>query len=65
MFGEIEGRADTDPTVLVDSGWTVMQMVSRNVANGVLSLVGLAVAQVLHFRRTRDALAALEKDITP
>jgi hypothetical protein len=65
VFGEIEGRADTDPTVLVDSGWTVAQMVSRYVAIGVLSLFALAAAQVLHFRRTRDALAALEADLTP
>ena len=65
VFGEIEGRADTDPTVLVDSGWTVVQMVSRYVAIGVLSLVGLAAAQVLHYRRTRDALASLEADVTP
>jgi hypothetical protein len=65
VFGEIEGRADTDPTVLVDSGWTVVQMVSRYVAIGVLSLVGLAAAQVLHFRRTRDALASLEADVIP
>jgi hypothetical protein len=65
VFGEIEGRADTDPTVLVDSGWTVVQMVSRYVAVGVLSLIGLAAAQVLHFRRTRDTLASLEADVTP
>jgi len=65
VFGEIEGRADTDPTVLVDSGWTVVQMVSRYVGIGILSLLALAAAQVLHFRRTRDALAALEKDVTP
>jgi hypothetical protein len=65
VFGEIEGRADTDPTVLVDSGWTVVQMVSRYVAIGVLSLLALAGAQVLHFRRTREALAALETDVTP
>jgi len=65
VFGEIEGRADTDPTVLVDSGWTVVQMVSRYVAIGILSLLALAAAQVLHFRRTRDALASLEADVTP
>jgi hypothetical protein len=65
VFGEIEGRADTDPTVLVDSGWTVVQMVSRYVGIGVLSLAGLAAAQVLHVRRTRDALASLEADLTP
>ena len=65
VFGEIEGRADTDPTVLVDSGWTVVQMVSRYVGVGVLSLVALAAAQVLHFRRRRDALASLEADVIP
>jgi len=65
VFGEIEGRADTDPTVLVDSGWAVIQMVARYVATGVLSLFVLAAAQVLHVRRTRDALAALEADLTP
>lgn len=63
VFGEIEGRADTDPTVLVDSGWTVAQMVSRYVGIGVLSLAGLAAAQVLHVRRRREALASLEADV--
>ena len=63
VFGEIEGRADTDPTVLVDSGWTVAQMVSRYVGIGVLSLVALAAAQVRHVRRTRDALASLEANV--
>jgi hypothetical protein len=65
VFGEIEGRADTDPTTLVSAGWTVDQMVSRYVGIGVLSLIALAVAQVLHFRRTRDALKALEAELTP
>ncbi|HET6898182.1 MAG TPA: hypothetical protein VFK70_07535, partial [Vicinamibacteria bacterium] len=65
VFGEIEGRADTDPTVLVQAGWTVDQMVSRYVGIGVLSLLVLAAAQVLHFRRTRDALAELESDVRP
>ena len=64
-FGEIEGRADTDPTVLLQAGWTVDQLVSRYVGIGVLSLIALAAAQVLHFRRTRAALAALEKGVSP
>jgi hypothetical protein len=64
-FGEIEGRGDTDPTVLLQAGWTVDQMVSRYVGLGVFSLIALAAAQVLHVRRTRDALAALEADVTP
>lgn len=65
VFGEIEGRADTDPTKLVDAGWTVARMVSRYVGVGVLSLVALGVAQVLHVRRTREALEVLERDLTP
>lgn len=64
-FGEIEGRGDTDPTVLLQAGWTVGQMVSRYVGLGVFSLIALAAAQVLHVRRTRDALAALEADVSP
>jgi hypothetical protein len=65
VFGEIEGRADTDPTVLVQAGWTVDQMVSRYVGIGILSLLALAVAQVLHVRRTRDALAEIESGVRP
>jgi hypothetical protein len=64
-FGEIEGRGDTDPTVLLQAGWTVDQMVSRYVGLGVLSLIALAAAQVLHVRRTREALEALETDLSP
>ena len=64
-FGEIEGRGDTDPTTLLQAGWTVDQMVSRYVGLGVLSLIALAAAQVLHVRRTRAALETLETDLTP
>jgi hypothetical protein len=59
-FGEIEGRGDTDPTTLLQAGWTVDQMVSRYVGIGVLSLIALAASQVVHFRRTREALERLE-----
>ena len=59
-FGEIEGRGDTDPSSLLQAGWTVDQMVSRYVGIGVLSLIALAAAQVVHFRRTREALERLE-----
>jgi hypothetical protein len=59
-FGEIEGRADTDPTVLVQAGWSVDQMVFRYLALAFLALVVLAVLQYLHVQRTRAALEALE-----
>ncbi len=59
-FGEIEGRGDTDPTSLLQAGWTVDQMVARYVGIGVLSLIALAASQVAHFRRTREALERLE-----
>jgi len=59
-FGEIEGRGDTDPTTLLQAGWTVDQMISRYVGIGVLSLIALAASQVVHFRRTREALEKLE-----
>jgi len=59
-FGEIEGRGDTDPTSLLQAGWTVDQMVARYVGIGVFSLIALAASQVVHFRRTREALERLE-----
>ena len=59
-FGEIEGRGDTDPTSLLQAGWTVDQMVARYVGIGVFSLIALAASQVAHFRRTREALERLE-----
>ena len=61
-FGEIEGRGDTDPTVLLQSGWTVDQIVGRYVATGVLALIALAALQVWHERRTRAAFEALERE---
>lgn len=65
-FGEIEGRGDTDPTSLLQAGWTVDQMISRYVGIGVLSLIALAAAQVVHVRRTREALETLENPpLTP
>jgi hypothetical protein len=64
-FGEIEGRGDTDPTVLLQAGWTVDQMTTRYVGLGLFSLLALAAANVLHVRRTREALETLEADITP
>jgi hypothetical protein len=65
VFGEIEGRADTDPTVLVDAGWSVDQMVFRYLALAFVSLVALAALQYFHVRRTRAALEALESDVKP
>jgi hypothetical protein len=64
-FGEIEGRGDTDPTVLLQAGWTIDRMVGRYLALGVLSLLVLAVLQVRHVRRTRAALDAVERGEEP
>jgi hypothetical protein len=61
-FGE-QDRSDTDPTVLLQAGWSVDQMVGRYVAIGVLSLLALLALQILHVRRTRQALAALEAGV--
>ena len=65
VFGEIEGRADTDPTVLLQAGWSVDQMVFRYLAIAFLSLLALAVLQFFHVRRTRAALEALESSLEP
>ena len=35
-------------------------MISRYVGIGVLSVIALAASQVVHFRRTREALEKLE-----
>jgi hypothetical protein len=64
-FGEIEGRGDTDPTTLLQAGWSVDRMVSRYLLLGVLSVLALLALQVWHERRTRAALAALEPEIEP
>jgi len=64
-FGEIEGRGDTDPTVLLQAGWTIDRMVGRYLALGLLALGALAVLQVWHVRRTRAALDALERGEEP
>jgi hypothetical protein len=64
-FGEIEDRADTDPTVLLQAGWSVDQMVFRYLALAFLSLVALAVLQYFHVRRTRAALKELEPEEEP
>jgi hypothetical protein len=40
-------------------------MTTRYVGLGLFSLLALAAANVLHVRRTREALETLEADITP
>lgn len=64
-FGEIEGRGDTDPTVLLQAGWSIDRMVGRYVALGLVSLLVLAALQVWHVRRTRAALDAIERGEEP
>jgi hypothetical protein len=61
-FGEIEGGGDTDPTVLLQSGWTVDQIVGRYVTVGVLALIALFALQVWHERRTRAVVEGLERE---
>jgi hypothetical protein len=65
VFGEIEGSADTDPTVLLQAGWSVDQMVFRYLAVAFVALVALAVLQYFHVRRTRATLEALESGDEP
>ena len=64
-FGEVEGRGDTDPTTLLQAGWSVDRMVSRYLLLRGLSLLALLALQVWHVRRTRAALAALERESEP
>jgi hypothetical protein len=59
-FGANEGRGPTDPSVLASAGWSVPLMTSRYLGIGVLCLLALAGMQLLHVRRTRAALLALE-----
>jgi hypothetical protein len=60
-LGVIEGSGLTDPSRLALSGWNVPGMSSRYVGLGVLCLIALAGLQILHVRRTREALEALEE----
>ena len=62
-FGEIEGVGPTDVTKLVDwHRWTVRGMTRSYLAVGVLSLAALVPLQILHLRRSRAELEALESD---
>jgi hypothetical protein len=64
-FGEFEHGGPTDPSKLLMSGWTISVLVGRYVAVGVLCLLALAVGQILHVRRTRASLLALEAGAEP
>jgi hypothetical protein len=59
-FGELSGCGDSDPSKLVDGGWSVEGMVGRYVALGLVSLAVLFTLQFFHVRRTRAALQELE-----
>jgi hypothetical protein len=59
-FGEISGCGDSDPSRLVDGGWTVPGLVARYVGLGLLCLAVVFTLQVLHVRRTRAALEEIE-----
>ena len=51
-FGEIEGRGQSDPTVLIlQHGFSIPGLVNSFVWTGVLCLAVLAVAYVLGLRR--------------
>lgn len=66
LFGAFEDGRPTDPTQLVQrDGWSVDAMIRRYVGTGVLSLAALVPLQLLHVRRSRAALEALEREAAP
>jgi hypothetical protein len=62
----IEGIGDTDATTLVErDGWTIPDMVRRHVGLGWLCLLALVPVQILHVRRSREALESLAAGAPP
>ena len=59
-FGEFEHGGPTDPTKLLDAGWTIPGMVGRYLALGLFCLAALAPLQYFHVQRTRARLEELE-----
>jgi hypothetical protein len=53
-------HGDADPWKLLVNGWPIPVIINRYLAVGILALVALIVAYVLHVRRTRVRLAAIE-----
>lgn len=61
-FGELEGSgALSDPSALVQHGWTAGQIVHRYVGLGVLCLVVLVALYTWYLKRARAALDAAEQ----
>jgi hypothetical protein len=64
-FGEIECGTLSDPSQLVEDGWTVAAIVRRYLTVGVFSLAALVPLQILYLRRTQAALTEADPSTIP